>query len=96
MPIDMSRRKLTLPRISSSPDAGSYAPARTRSNVVFPEPLCPTSPTRSPCLTSRLMPSSALTVMRALVWRGAREGRASRRLAYTLIVLLLWLEKNGV
>jgi asparagine synthase (glutamine-hydrolysing) len=28
------------------------------------------------------------------LWRSAREGRASRRLAYTFIVLLLWLEKN--
>jgi asparagine synthase (glutamine-hydrolysing) len=27
-------------------------------------------------------------------WRSALEGRGSRRLAYTFIVLLLWLEKN--
>lgn len=31
--------------------------------------------------------------VRAL-WRSARAGRASRRLAYTLIVLLLWLEQH--
>jgi len=30
------------------------------------------------------------------LWRNARQGRGSRRLAYTFIVLLLWLEKNGV
>ena len=28
------------------------------------------------------------------LWRSALQGRASRRLAYTFIVLLLWLEKN--
>ena len=28
------------------------------------------------------------------LWRAARAGRASRRLAYTFLVLLLWLEKN--
>ncbi|MGA8051239.1 MAG: asparagine synthase (glutamine-hydrolyzing), partial [Burkholderiales bacterium] len=28
------------------------------------------------------------------LWRGAREGQASRRLAYTFIVLLLWLERH--
>ncbi len=28
------------------------------------------------------------------LWRGALRGRTSRRLAYTFIVLLLWLEKN--
>ena len=30
----------------------------------------------------------------ARLWREARAGRASRRLAYTFVVLLLWLEKN--
>ena len=30
------------------------------------------------------------------LWRGARAGRASRRLAYTFIVLLLWLEQHRV
>jgi asparagine synthase (glutamine-hydrolysing) len=28
------------------------------------------------------------------LWRAAREGRGSRRLAYTFIVLLLWLERH--
>jgi asparagine synthase (glutamine-hydrolysing) len=28
------------------------------------------------------------------LWRAARAGRGSRRLAYTFIVLLLWLEKH--
>jgi asparagine synthase (glutamine-hydrolysing) len=28
------------------------------------------------------------------LWKKAREGRASRRLAYTFIVLLLWLERT--
>ncbi len=28
------------------------------------------------------------------LWNGAREGRNSRRLSYTMIVLLLWLERN--
>jgi asparagine synthase (glutamine-hydrolysing) len=27
-------------------------------------------------------------------WRGALEGRGSRRLAYTLVVLLLWLDRH--
>jgi asparagine synthase (glutamine-hydrolysing) len=31
--------------------------------------------------------------VRAL-WASAREGRGSRRLAYTFVVLLLWLEKH--
>ena len=30
------------------------------------------------------------------LWRSALKGRGSRRLIYTLLVLLLWLEKNGV
>jgi asparagine synthase (glutamine-hydrolysing) len=30
----------------------------------------------------------------AALWRDAREGRGSRRLAYTFVVLLLWLEKH--
>jgi asparagine synthase (glutamine-hydrolysing) len=30
------------------------------------------------------------------VWSGARRGRASRRLAYTFVVLLLWIERHGV
>jgi asparagine synthase (glutamine-hydrolysing) len=29
----------------------------------------------------------------AALWEEAREGRGSRRLAYTFVVLLLWLEK---
>lgn len=33
--------------------------------------------------------------VRAL-WRGARHGGGSRRLAYTLVVLLLWLERNRI
>jgi len=32
----------------------------------------------------------------AALWRGACAGRASRRLAYTFIVLLLWLERPAV
>jgi hypothetical protein len=28
------------------------------------------------------------------LWRSALEGRGSRRLAYTFVVLLLWLERN--
>lgn len=32
----------------------------------------------------------------ARLWRDAQQGRASRRLAYTFIVLLLWLENNRV
>ena len=32
----------------------------------------------------------------ASLWRDARAGRASRRLAYTLIVLLLWLERHAL
>src|SRR5487761_2290225 len=38
-------------------------PASTRSNVVLPEPLWPTRPTRSPSLISRLRGSMARTVM---------------------------------
>jgi asparagine synthase (glutamine-hydrolysing) len=30
------------------------------------------------------------------LWRDARAGRASRRLAYTIIVLLLWLERHAL
>jgi len=30
----------------------------------------------------------------AALWRRARAGRASRRLAYTFVVLLLWLERH--
>ena len=30
----------------------------------------------------------------AALWRSARAGRASRRLAYTFIVLLSWLERH--
>jgi asparagine synthase (glutamine-hydrolysing) len=30
------------------------------------------------------------------LWREARQGRASRRLAYTVIVLLMWLDGNGI
>jgi asparagine synthase (glutamine-hydrolysing) len=30
------------------------------------------------------------------LWRAARRGRASRRLAYTLIVLLMWLDGNSI
>jgi len=30
----------------------------------------------------------------AALWRSARAGRASRRLAYTFVVLLLWLERH--
>ncbi len=30
----------------------------------------------------------------AALWRSARTGRASRRLAYTFVVLLLWLERH--
>lgn len=33
--------------------------------------------------------------VRAL-WRAARAGRGSRRLAYTFVVLLIWLDHNGV
>jgi asparagine synthase (glutamine-hydrolysing) len=29
-------------------------------------------------------------------WRAARAGRGSRRLAYTFVVLLLWLERNRI
>jgi asparagine synthase (glutamine-hydrolysing) len=28
------------------------------------------------------------------LWRRARAGRASRRLAFTMLVLLLWLERH--
>jgi hypothetical protein len=28
------------------------------------------------------------------LWQGARAGRGSRRLAYTLIVLLIWLDRH--
>ena len=30
------------------------------------------------------------------LWSEARRGRASRRLAYTLIVLLMWLDGNSI
>ena len=30
------------------------------------------------------------------LWEGARAGRASRRLAYTMLVLLLWLDRHRV
>ncbi len=32
----------------------------------------------------------------AALWRGARAGRASRRLAYTVVVLLLWLDRHSL
>jgi len=32
----------------------------------------------------------------AALWRDARTGRASRRLAYTFVVLLLWLERHAL
>jgi hypothetical protein len=30
------------------------------------------------------------------LWQSALKGRGSRRLAYTFLVLLLWLERNGL
>jgi asparagine synthase (glutamine-hydrolysing) len=32
----------------------------------------------------------------AALWRSALAGRGSRRLAYTFIVLILWLERTGL
>jgi asparagine synthase (glutamine-hydrolysing) len=43
--------------------------------------------------TGELAPFLRTGAVEAL-WRSALEGRGSRRLAYTFIVLLLWLEKN--
>jgi asparagine synthase (glutamine-hydrolysing) len=43
--------------------------------------------------TRELAPFLRADAVQAL-WRSALEGRGSRRLAYTFIVLLLWLEKN--
>jgi asparagine synthase (glutamine-hydrolysing) len=40
-----------------------------------------------------LAPFLRADAVRAL-WRSAQEGRGSRRLAYTFVVLLLWLEKH--
>jgi len=41
----------------------------------------------------RTAPFLKAAAVRSL-WHSAREGRGSRRLAYTLVVLLLWLEKH--
>lgn len=43
--------------------------------------------------TDQLAPFLRADAVEAL-WRSALEGRGSRRLAYTFIVLLLWLEKH--
>ncbi|HMA87242.1 MAG TPA: asparagine synthase-related protein, partial [Burkholderiales bacterium] len=43
--------------------------------------------------TRELAPFLDARAVEAL-WRGARGGRASRRLAYTFVVLLLWLERH--
>lgn len=45
--------------------------------------------------SQRLAPFLQRDAVLAL-WRDVKRGRASRRLAYTLIVLLLWLDKNRV
>ena len=41
----------------------------------------------------RVAPFLRADAVRAL-WNSARHGRGSRRLAYTFVVLLLWLEKH--
>ena len=41
----------------------------------------------------RIAPFLRADAVRSL-WHSAREGRGSRRLAYTLVVLLLWLQKH--
>ena len=45
--------------------------------------------------SSRIAPFLQADAVRRL-WQGACAGRASRRLAYTMIVLLLWLDRNPV
>jgi asparagine synthase (glutamine-hydrolysing) len=45
--------------------------------------------------TAVIAPFLQADQVRAL-WRGARAGGASRRLAYTVLVLLLWLESNSI
>jgi len=38
----------------------------------------------------------AQIILTNAAWEGARAGRASRRLAYTMLVLLLWLDRHRV
>jgi asparagine synthase (glutamine-hydrolysing) len=45
--------------------------------------------------THEIAPFLNSGAVRAL-WNGARTGRSSRRLAYTFLVLLLWLERTGL
>ena len=64
---------------STRPRVGAYKPAIVLSNVVFPAPLSPTSPTSSPARITMLMSSSERSrpSSRAPCLRAARSVRYS-------------------
>ena len=62
------------PPTSTEPEVGLMIPERSRSSVVFPEPLRPTRPTALPGATENEMSRSAQT---SLPWMRPREKTTS-------------------
>ena len=56
----------------TEPRSGSRSPTMMDSCVVFPAPLIPTSPTRSPALTSHVTPSSTCWLLNAIATSSRR------------------------
>src|SRR6185437_9077339 len=57
---------MSWPAMRTSPAVGGMIPASTRSVVVLPAPLGPTSPSTSPCCTLKLRSRTAATSPNAL------------------------------
>ncbi len=74
----------------SRPKHGFSVPLRSYFNGPWRE-LCEHAVARTREIAPFLRESEV-----AALWRGARAGRASRRLAYTVVVLLLWLDRHSL
>jgi hypothetical protein len=61
--MEISSKEAIFPSTAKRPPAGLYTPANARRRVVFPAPLCPTSPILSPSEKEKVRLSMAQTLM---------------------------------